>query len=166
MEARRRVRLWAVLAAVATMFAVFAFATRAEARGAEVTTGRFDTMPAGTDLGYDIGGAAVMLRVAGGDDGFTAVWVRVRGLDADETYPAHVHIGACADLLGHYQHDPTGPVDAVNEIWPTVSTNRRGIGRGIATHAHWARDEARSIVVHAPASSPTPGARIACADLD
>lgn len=126
-----------------------------------VTSGEFETLPGGSANGYDIDGRAVMIRLPHR----TVVAVHVRGLDPDTTYPSHVHNAPCADSPaggGHYQHVVGGPVDPVNEIWPIVTTNRRGWGHGFATHDHRARPDARSIVIHYP---PDTSVRLACVDL-
>ncbi len=171
---RRRIRLRMVLVAGFAMVAVLMVSAQADAGGAEVTTGRFATTQAGTGAGYDISGVAIMVRLPDGDDGMTKVRVLVRGLDPNITYPTHVHNGTCASGGGgHYQDVtvgpdgfPPGPVDAVNEIWPFISTNLRGNGWGAASHGHWARPEAQSIVIHAPTGSPIAGERLACAQLN
>lgn len=132
-------------------------------RRAEVTTGRFHTLPGGVDLGYDVRGRAIMIRFGRIDQ--TAVVVGVKGLDPDTSYPAHVHNLPCSATPpggSHYQHDVGGAVDAVNEMWPTITTRRHGSGVGHAWHEHLARADARSIVVHYP---PNTAIRLACADL-
>lgn len=106
-----------------------------------------------------------MVRVPNGE-GRTFVVARLTGLDANMTYPTHVHNTPCsAEPPGgsHYQHEIGGPVDAVNEIWPTVQSNAAGNGRGFAVHNTWPRPDAMSIVVHYP---PDTSIRIACADLN
>ena len=128
----------------------------------EVTTGHFRTLPGGADL--DIGGGAIMHR-SDRDGGRTVVMVRIRGLDPETSYPTHVHNRPCsADPPGgsHYQHVVGGPVDPVNEIWPTITTRANGNGFGHAVHAARARDDAMSIVVHNPANTSI---RLACVDL-
>jgi len=133
-------------------------------RPVEVTSGRVQTLPGSEELGYDVRGRAVMLRL-GGTDGITAVGIRVRGLEAHTTYPAHVHNQPCSAAPpggSHYQHVVGGPVDATNEMWPTITTNRRGNGFGHAVHANRARADAQSIVVHYP---PDTSIRLACVDL-
>ncbi len=125
---------------------------------AEVTRGSFVTLTGGS--AYSLRGHAVVVRV--GDR--TMVGVHIRGLDGSTEYPTHVHNKACAapDFGGkHYQYEVDGGIDAVNEIWPTVRTNPRGNGLGFATHAHRARPEAMSIVIHQPVTN----VRLACADL-
>ncbi|HEX9643669.1 MAG TPA: hypothetical protein VGC11_06705 [Acidimicrobiia bacterium] len=127
----------------------------------EVTRGEFVTLQGGTDLGYTISGKAVMVRLRKA----TLVGVWVRGLDADTTYPAHVHNAPCSATPpggSHYQHQVGGPVDAVNEIWPIVTTGSAGRGFGSAWHTHRARPDAMSIVIHYP---PDTSIRLACADL-
>lgn len=161
---RRRHRLIVAMLALVTAAVVLTTAAPAHSTGrAEVTWGRFDTFPAGEELGFDVRGVALMVR-APANDGTTVVAVRVRGLDAEyPTYPAHVHNAPCATGGGgHYQDEVGGAVDAVNEIWPTVSRNAAGRGRGFAVHDNWARSDAQSVVIHHPADTSI---RLACADL-
>ena len=130
----------------------------------EVTSGHVVTLPGGDDLGYELRGRARMIRTERWG-GTTRVVIRVRGLDPDTTYPAHVHNAPCSATPaggGHYQHEIGGPVDPVNEIWPTITTDERGSGLGVALHGERARDDARSIVVHYP---PNTSIRLACVDL-
>ena len=107
---------------------ITATATPAEADGRghrEVTHGRVETLPGGLELGYHLHGRAKMVRTDR-DGGTTRVVVRVRGLDPDTTYPTHVHNLPCSATPaggGHYQHTIGGPVDPVNEIWPTITTD-------------------------------------------
>ncbi len=134
----------------------------ADGQRAQVTSGRVQTL-AGWP-GDDLAGGAVMIRI-GGEDGRTIVSVRVRGLDPNTTYPVHVHNRPCSFTPpggGHYQHLVGGPVDAVNEIWPAISTNAQGNGTGFATHDHRARPEAQAIIVHNPSNTSI---RLACIDL-
>ena len=137
----------------------------AVAGGAEVSSGRFTTLPGGTDLGYEIEGRAVMVRIPA-HDGKTLVAVHVRGLDARSAYPTHVHNAPCSATPpggSHYQHDVGGAVDPYNEMWPTLNTNAAGNGVGFARHGHWARADAMSIVIHYPEDTSI---RLACADLN
>jgi Cu-Zn family superoxide dismutase len=130
----------------------------------EVSHGRFETLPGGADLGYDVRGGAIMFR-ADRHGGATVVVVRARGLDPATTYKTHVHNQPCSSTPaggGHYQHQVGGPVDAVNEIWPTITTDALGRGVGFATHDERARDDAQSIVIH---YSEDPTIRLACLDL-
>lgn len=152
-----------VLAAVAGL-AVTTSPVDAGGRGhhMEVATGHFQTLPGGADT--DIAGHAVMFRSDRGG-GRTVVVVRARGLDPSTSYPTHVHNQPCsADPPGgsHYQNVIGGPVDPVNEIWPTISTRANGHGFGYAEHSARARDDAMSIVVHNPANTSI---RLACVDL-
>ena len=129
--------------------------------GLQVTRGTFATLAGGIDLGYQVEGAAIMVRA----DDRTVVKVRVRGLDPSTVYPTHVHNASCAGTPpggGHYQHEIGGPVDAVNEIWPVVTTNDSGSGWGSAVHRHRARPDAMAIVIHYP---PDTSIRLACLDL-
>lgn len=129
-----------------------------------VTHGHFETLPGGAELGYHVHGRAKMVRIDR-DGGMTRVVVRVRGLGPDTTYPTHVHNQPCsADPAGggHYQDMMSGPIDPVNEIWPTITTDDRGRGYGSAVHGAWARDDAMSIVIHEPTNTKI---RVACVDL-
>ena len=165
MEAKR-VRHRLIVAMLALITAAVVLATAAPARSTgdvELTWGRFETFSAGQELGFDVRGATLMVR-APADGGKTVVVVRVRGLDAGyPTYPAHVRDASCADGGGgHYQHEIGGAVNTVNEIWPTVSSDDTGRGRGFAVHGNWARPDAQSIVIHYPGNTSI---RLACADL-
>lgn len=127
---------------------------------ASVTTGTFETTATGTARGFDISGHAVMVR-SPRSGGSTHVVSLARGLEPGLVYGSHVHNGACSDGGGgHYQHVPGGAVDPINEMWPTLETGRSGVAVGTAHHAHIARDDARSIVIH-----DSDGARLACLDL-
>jgi len=128
----------------------------------EVTTGHFQALPGGAD--YDIGGGAIMVRSDRGG-GRTAVFVHVRGLDPNRSYPTHVHNQPCSATPpggSHYQNVRGGPVDSVNEIWPTISTRANGTGFGYAVHEARAGDDAMAIVVHNPDDTSI---RLACVDL-
>ena len=137
-------------------------ATADDRHPVEVTRGRFQTLPG--DHGHDVRGGAIMFRTdAGGST--TTVVVRVRGLDPDTTYRTHIHDRPCSSTPpggGHYQHVIGGEVDAVNEIWPTITSDHHGRGLGYAVHGHRARDDAQAIVIHHPTDNSI---RIACLDL-
>jgi len=155
----------AIVAAAAAMTMTAAAPATTHARHdrspIEITSGEFTTLPGGTAKGFDIQGRAVMIRLPHR----TLVAVRVRGLEPSTTHPTHVHNQPCSyDPPGgsHYQDETGGPVDAVNEIWPTVTTNRFGRGHGHAKHGHRARPEAQSIVIHYSKDDPV---RLACVDL-
>ncbi|MDH3500577.1 MAG: hypothetical protein OEM97_10670 [Acidimicrobiia bacterium] len=161
-------RLGQLFLAAVLVFAVAAPAAaggRDHERKADTTFGSFVTLAGGEGLGYTITGRAMMWRTHR-HGGTTVVKVHVRGLDATTEYPTHVHNAPCStDPAGgtHYQHTVGGPVDAVNEIWPTVTTNAAGNGHGSARHDNWARPDAMSIVIHNPADTSI---RLACADLN
>lgn len=126
--------------------------------GAIVTKGAFEDW-SGT---CGITGRAKMVRRA---IGITKVTVHIKGLAPNATYKTHVHNLPC-DIEnggGHYKIDPSavGAVES-NEIWPTVTTDEDGKGRGVAIVDHIARPEGQSVVIHDPAD----GSRIACADLN
>jgi hypothetical protein len=123
--------------------------------GAQATRGDIHTFAAGPG---NISGHVLMLR----SNNRTSVILVVKGLAANTTYGAHVHLQACGvgDAGVHYKFDPSGPVDNVNEIWPGFTTNKHGVGVGIARNEGIAGPTAVSVVIHAPG-----GAKIACADL-
>ena len=155
----RKIRLLAIVTAFAMLLAVPA--TASAGRQVDIDRGRFTTLPGGEALNYSVDGSATMVRFGGS----TLVIVQIGGLDANQTYPTHVHNARCSATPpggSHYQDQVGGPVDSVNEIWPTVSTNRRGNGIGIAWHDERARPDAMSIVVHYPADTSI---RLACVDL-
>ncbi len=162
-ESRMSMRGIAALMTAAAL--AVALAIPVSAGGAQVTSGRFETLPGGVERGFDVNGFARMVR-SPAHNGSTYVTVRVSGLDANTTYGVHVHNLPCdADPPGggHYQHIVGGAVDAVNEIWPAFTTNAAGIGVGRAWHGHWARPDAQAVVIHWP---DDPSVRLACADLD
>lgn len=158
---RRRILQVTVMMALVTTLAVPA----AGAGGAQVTMGEFATLSGGAERGYEITGQAVMVRIPS-NEAATRIRVTVQGLDPSSTYKVHVHNAPCSGDPaggGHYQNVVGGPVDAVNEIWPTVMTNPSGVGIGSAAHAAWARPDAQSVVIHWPNDSSV---RLACADLN
>lgn len=161
----RRLQRLRPLALGALLLALLAApaATADPGSAATTTSGEFTTLPGGAALGYEISGHAVMVRIPGTDT--TRVIVHARGLDPDQAYGVHVHNAPCAASPpggGHYQHEVGGAVDAVNELWPTITTNAAGVGLGSAQHDHVARDDARAIVIHWPGNSAV---RLACLDL-
>jgi hypothetical protein len=128
-----------------------------------VTEGNFYPMGHG---GQTIFGSAKMIRYDRGTD----VMVHLRGLAPDNSYPAHVHVGTCADMGSHYRNDPRGPEGPPNELWPSSDPNDPGAGvvsdsQGYANakgHVSWtARPEARSLMIHDKES----GHMLGCADL-
>jgi hypothetical protein len=130
---------------------------------AVVNLGNFSTTAVGKIMGKVISGRAMIVRDT--KNGMTKAYVHVEGLAPNTTYATHVHDLPC-DMGGgaHYKIDPTvfGTIED-NEIWPTVTTNGDGIGKGMdITMDHVARPEAQSIVIH---TNPGGGLKIACADL-
>lgn len=124
--------------------------------------GVFAVTPAGTTAGFDqLVGTAAMVRE---ETGYTDVRVEVSGLTPSTTFGAHVHALACNDNVGggHYKLDDT-VMDTVeaNEIWPVVTVGPNGDGLGTIRVNHYARADARSIVIHEPMNNE----KIACADL-
>lgn len=162
MNVRRRILVLAIVGATALM----AVPGPVGATGpVDITRGEFVTLPGGVERGYTIEGRATMWRSAL-DGGTTVVRLHVRGLDANTTYPVHVHNAPCSATPaggGHYQNTVGGAVDDANEMWPIVETNAAGNGKGYATHSFVARPEAMAIVIHYP---PMTSVRLACLDLE
>lgn len=123
--------------------------------------GTFAPFAAADEIDEEISGTAHMEVRASG----TTVEVEVEGLLPDETYMSHVHEYPCevADAGAHYQREPGGPVDADNELWPTVTPDAMGTASDSFEVEHVARGDAQSIVIHrmTPEGSP----RVACAPL-
>jgi hypothetical protein len=159
------------LVALAALAAVVVPSSQA---GAATTVGRFTTLPAGTALGLDIRGVAILHRTANGMTGR----VIVIGLEPGVTYAAHLHKEACSAANpggGHYMDVVGGATTPPNELWFSSSgdpadgivANRGGVAIG-AGSADWvARPEARAVVIHAipPGGTTAGGPKIACADL-
>lgn len=125
-----------------------------------------DSLLAGEFSGYGdylgIGGRAQLMRHR---DGTTTVELYADGLAPSVSYGVHVHVYPCdiAQGGGHYKVDPAiDDVVAENEIWPTFTTNDRGVGTASLTVAHVARGNAQSIVIHDPMADNT---KMACANL-
>ncbi len=148
-------RLAATIVAAGSL--AFTLAIGANASAATVARGTVHAFATGA--GLEITGRAQMVRTASGR---TIVTVHVEGLDADTSYPAHVHQGACGvgDADGHFKFDPAGPAAPPNEIWVGFTTNAAGVGNGLVIANGTAGPAAVSVVIHAPG-----GAKIACADL-
>ncbi len=129
---------------------------------AQVTSGRVQTL-AGWP-GDDLTGGAVMIR-SGREAGARSCPFMFRA--STRTRPTRCtsttsRVRSPLPGGGHYQHLVGGAVDAVNEMWPTVSTNAHGNGTGYATHDHRARPDAQAIIVHNPTNTSI---RLACIDL-
>lgn len=126
------------------------------------SSGTLNVTPDGMTGGFDmVAGRVGMIREA---TGYTSVRIEVTGLPAGGTFAAHVHAQACADDVGggHYKIDDTVmEVVEANEIWPNVTVDMDGLGIGYARVNHYARVDARSIVIHEPMNAD----KIACADL-
>lgn len=128
---------------------------------ADVTaTGTLYELAAGAGSG--ITGTASLRRYSGG----TVASVSLEGtLQADATYPAHVHAQRCdqGEGGGHYKIDTTiQDTDETNEIWPSADVVAAGdMAMGEAQTPHIARYDAWSIVVH----DPDTGDKLLCADL-
>jgi Cu/Zn superoxide dismutase len=136
--------------------------------------GEFTTLPDGTAMGLTIEGVATIKRT----ESATVVKARVRGLEPDTTYGAHLHNAPCSDPNpggGHYKQDPAGPSVPPNELWLSstrdpmagITANSRGVTRGRGKADWVARPEAQSVVIHSipPGGTTAGGPKIACADL-
>lgn len=131
----------------------------------EVVRGELAEFAVGAAEGQDISGHAELVRRA---DGTTFVLLHAEGLKAGGSYAAHVHAKACGDgdAGGHYMHDHSGPVDAVNEIWPGGSgftATDGGTATVRATNGFTAGADAVSVVIHEVRPGGKP--KVACADL-
>jgi hypothetical protein len=123
-----------------------------------IGSGKIRTTEAGAAAGLKISGKVTL--TAG--EKSSSIFVEARGLAADVAlYPAHVHNGTCADGGGtHYLLDPAAAAGEANEVWPSL-TNVNGSGTGIANVPKLLRPDAKSVVIHDPATK----AKIACADI-
>lgn len=130
---------------------------------ATVTEGNF--YPSGEE-GSRVFGYAKMVRHDQGTD----VTVQVSGLRRDRAHPVHVHSGPCRVHGPHYKHDPDGPGEPPNELWPSsdpddpragLVSDGEGHGTARATASWTARPEAASVMLHDPRTDEM----MACADL-
>jgi Cu-Zn family superoxide dismutase len=155
---------------VGTVFAPVSLAPYAQA-----VTYKTDLVPVG---------ARVQVKEELRRSGGTRIELRVRDLDENRVYGAHVHTKPCgklpADAGPHYQDkpDPVQPsvdpefANPRNEVWLDLNTNKDGSARSIAT-VDWRFREggARSVVLHEMATSTheghagTAGARLACVNV-
>jgi hypothetical protein len=123
----------------------------------EVAGGEFAPLTGYANMSGDV----FMVRSAA--NGTTELHIWVSGVPADKAHVAHVHTAACATgAAGHYKIDPNipGAIES-NELWLKATSSRLGTLVVGVDFAHLARGDARSVVVHDPAS----GAKMACADL-
>jgi hypothetical protein len=114
----------------------------------EMVSSQFERV-AGAPSGYEaVAGEATVERSGGG----TIVSLRLRGLEPDTRYVAHLHSGGCgqADPGGpHFQFDPRGSDKPPNEIHLEFRSNARGDGTASASSRREVPNgEAGSIVVH------------------
>ncbi len=166
---RRSLRTTLSVTALAATALALSSAGPAAASQAVKGEGRFST--AGHAYTYNPvvvpEGATAMLRVVETGGGKTVAVLIVRGLPTNTTYAVHAHTGPCSaspmSSEGHYQHQPSGPVDPVNELWLGFTTNAAGVG---VAHAmvDWEfrdNDSSESITFHH--GGP---ARVACLPAD
>ncbi|RCV52785.1 superoxide dismutase family protein [Marinitenerispora sediminis] len=155
--------------------------------GSAAVTGQFAPYASGAPaVTYDEAvpeGANVAVDVhAAGDR--TEFVLRVRGLQPDRAYGAHLHTKPCGpnpdDSGPHYQNDPdshqpsTDPKYAndKNEAWLDFTTDSQGAAKSETT-VDWVprSGEARSIVIHAehthtdPGHAGQAGDRLACVNV-
>lgn len=175
-KARRRARRGAALALAALAAVTLPgspVSADADTRPG-IAVGRFSTLPAGTDLGYEIEGLAGLGRTSRSTFGF----VIVLGLQPGVTYAAHLHNQPCGAPNpggGHYVHVPGGGTTPPNELWfsssgdPTggITATQSGVAVGRGSASWVARPDAQAVVIHAiPAGGTTAGGpKIACANL-
>lgn len=150
----------ALLAALTATSLVAGGAAAGAGPRTSTAAGGFDVLDAGVGTAYEgAHGSARIRRDRTADT--TTVWVVLNGLASDTHYGAHLHVGSCDAVGGHYQHDPGGEAAPPNELWPVLDTDHLGRAR-TTVMAHWvARPEAASVVVHDPAT----GAKVLCAGL-
>lgn len=129
----------------------------------------------GPTVVHDLAYADVKTQVhSWAKDGGTDLRLMVRGLPANRSFGAHVHVAPCgSDPLasgGHYQHGTDTTVAlASREVWLDFTTDRQGKGVG-ETHIPWliAAGTAGSVVIHANTTNPTTGAagaRLVCTNV-
>ena len=99
------------------------------------------------------------------------VKLRATGLSPGSRYGVHVHSGTCADYLGHYRYELSGPGTRDNEIWLDLTSTSSGRARDRVTVPRF-NPAGLSIVIHQMANpdqvpDPTghPGDRIACGNF-
>lgn len=121
--------------------------------------GALADLPAGRDAGIAIHGWAALREVG---PSTIAELVVYGGLQPSTAYPAHVHAAACADGAGaHYEIDPGAPAGEANEVWLNFTTDAHGGGGAQVTVPARIRLDARSVVIHDPATK----VKLICADL-
>ena len=120
-----------------------------------------------------ITGEATMVSAADGNGYTTTVELSLEGLDPEEDYESHLHIGTtCGGFEGHYRDDPDGAGTPPNELWPTnpgwnaasgdarIEAEADGSSFAEATVAWAPRIEGGILALHRG------GAIIGCVDLE
>lgn len=154
---RTRAALFAALTATSL---VAGGATAGAQPRTSTAAGGFDVLEDWENTSYERADGNARIRRDWAAD-TTTVWVVLNGLAPDTHYGAHLHVGSCDAVGGHYQHDPNGDPAPPNELWPAFETDHLGRARTSATATWVARAEAASVVVHDPAT----GGKAICADL-
>ena len=128
--------------------------------------------PYGDNRSNPIGdGATAKVHSVDTDHGSTTVTLHVKGLPANRTFGAHVHLLACNDNKagGHYRNHPNAPASPDNEIWLDFTTNHAGNGQARTTVPFVIRSgEANAVVIHdhETDANGVAGAKLACLDVD
>ena len=161
---RRQTRIAPPALALGAAALLVAFGTAPAAAGGQVrAAGTFDADgPAYTYSSVVPAGASARVHAVRTGSGKTVATLHVTGFAPNTTYGVHAHTGTCSSdpmtSRGHYMHDPSGPVDAHNELWLGFTTNPAGNGSAQAV-VDWQfrAGAARSISIH---HGGTP--RVAC----
>ncbi len=135
-------------------------ATPADQVEGDVRSGRLRllaTAPPGSD---GVRGRAWLAQDGSG----TTVTVRLRGLQPDVPYVAHLHEQPCGQDDGgeHFAFDPEGSELPPNEVHLGFAADGDGVGEATVTHDRRVGQGAPAVVVH-PADAPDN--RLSCADL-
>ncbi|MCP3420983.1 ThuA domain-containing protein [Nocardioides pinisoli] len=120
-----------------------------------------------------VSGEATMVSAPDGDGYTTTVQLELAGLDPEEDYESHLHVGTtCGGFEGHYRDDPDGAGTPPNELWPTnpgwdpesgdarIEAEADGTSYAEATVAWAPRIEGGILALHRG------GAIIGCIDLE
>ena len=161
------IRALVALGTVMVLFGATGTVEASKIRNTSISGGEAAYLESYTGPLKDAGAGARALLVRA-SDGTTVTTVSAWGLAANSTYNAHVHSLPCDLNAGpHYQNDPNGPVDDVNEIWPSFTTDSDGVGGAQVTSNYSVRPDAMSAVIHdTPNAASGSGAKMLCANLN
>jgi hypothetical protein len=129
----------------------------------DLRVGSYKTPAPGVVVNSGVTGRATLET----EGGTTVVRLTAAGLAPGTRHAAHLHLGTCADLLGHYRYDPKGPATRANEVWLDLTANRQGRAADTVTVRAVDLTKPLSVVIHTNANpdvvaGSVPGARIAC----